>query len=564
MLQIFVKHNIRIRGASTPLKAAITKALTFDNPAYVKAKKQRRPTWGIQAKLELFVYDKGDIVTPRGFLKKLEDVLKNLGYDPSKVITSQISYGRDVSFGEWNEGFVLKKDQTPMVQALMQENGIGVAPAGSGKTVMGMRYIYEKGKAALWLTHTKDLMYQSAKRAKATMPGIGRIGFFGDGVHDWGDGKLIVATVQTLQRNPQIIDALNDFIGTVVVDEAHHFPAVQFIETAGKLTAENMIGLTATPSRKDGLEIYMYNGVGPKVYEISRDGMYEAGRLIKPNVKFVYTDFNYETASNRNEIGSVDAGGEDLDYTDLIRHLISDKKRSKLVAESIVEHYPLGPAIVITESVRYCFVLQQLVQKLLKERYGDTYYGKPINTAVVHGGISRYTWRKAKNEKHAQQLIDNGHAVDKKQGKYGWQVKVAQYTEKEIREWQVTKQQRKAVLEACDRKEVNILFATQLAREGLDMQHLAVGHMVMPKRGDSRESNSGSSVEQEIGRIMRPDRNNPDKEAYWFDYVDYNVGVFKDQYHSRRKVYSRIGLTVPRKPKTERDTVANFLNDMPW
>ena len=239
-------------------------------------------------------------------------------------------------------------------------------------------------------------MYQSAKRAKATMPDIGRIGFFGDGVHDWGDGKLIVATVQTLQRNPHLIDALNDFIGTVVVDEAHHFPAVQFIETAGKLTAENMIGLTATPSRKDGLEIYMYNGVGPKVYEISRDGMYEAGRLIKPNVKFVYTEFNYETASNRNEIDSVDAGGEDLDYTDLIRHLISDKKRAKLVAESIVEHYPLGPAIVITESVRYCFVLQQLVQKLLKERYGDTYYGKPIHTAVVHGGISRYTWRKAK------------------------------------------------------------------------------------------------------------------------------------------------------------------------
>ena len=89
------------------------------------------------------------------------------------------------------------------------------------------------------------------------------------------------------------------------------------------------------------------------------------------------------------------------------------------------------------------------------------------------------------------------------------------------------KAQRKDILEACDRKEVDILFATQLAREGLDMQHLAVGHMVMPKRGDSRESSSGSSVEQEIGRIMRPDRNNPDKEAYWFDYVDYNVGYLR-------------------------------------
>lgn len=80
-------------------------------------------------------------------MSKLEEVLKNLGYDPSKVITSQISYGRDVSFGEWDDGFVLKEDQTPMVEALMRENGIGVAPAGSGKTVMGMRYIYEKGKA---------------------------------------------------------------------------------------------------------------------------------------------------------------------------------------------------------------------------------------------------------------------------------------------------------------------------------------------------------------------------------------------------------------------------------
>ncbi|MGS0530648.1 DEAD/DEAH box helicase [Bacillus mycoides] len=525
----------------------------------MKAKKQRRQTWGIPAKLELFVYDRGDIVTPRGFHSQLESVLENLGYDPDKVVTSQISYGRDASFGKWNADFVLKEDQSPMVQALMKENGIGVAPAGSGKTVMGMRYIYEKGKAALWLTHTKDLMYQSAKRAKATMPGIGRIGFFGDGVHDWGDGKLIVATVQTLQRNPQLIDALNDFIGTVVVDEAHHFPAVQFIETAGKLTAQNMIGLTATPSRKDGLEIYMYNGVGPKVYEISRDGMYEAGRLIKPTLKFVYTEFNYETASNRNEIDSVDAGGEDLDYTDLIRHLISDKKRAKLVAENIVESASLGPAIVITESVRYCFVLEELVKRMAKTKFGID-----VRTSVVHGGISRYTWRKAKNEKHAQQLIDSGHAVDKKQGKYGWQVKVAQYSEKEFCEWQVTKQQRKDILEACDRKEVDILFATQLAREGLDMQHLAVGHMVMPKRGDSRESNSGSSVEQEIGRIMRPDRNNPDKEAHWFDYVDYNIGVFKDQYHSRRKVYSRIGLTVPRKPKTERDTVASFLNDMPW
>ena len=38
------------------------------------------------------------------------------------------------------------------------------------------------------------------------------------------------------------------------------------------------------------------------------------GRLIKPAVKFIYTEFNYETASNRNEIDSVDAGGRSRLY----------------------------------------------------------------------------------------------------------------------------------------------------------------------------------------------------------------------------------------------------------
>ena len=38
------------------------------------------------------------------------------------------------------------------------------------------------------------------------------------------------------------------------------------------------------------------------------------------------------------------------------------------------------------------------------------------------------------------------------------------------------KAERKDILEACDRKEVDILFATQLAREGLDMRFSSWSH----------------------------------------------------------------------------------------
>lgn len=92
-----------------------------------------------------------------------------------------------------------------------------------------------------------------------------------------GDGKLIVATVQTLQRNHELIEKMNEFVGTVVIDEAHHFPSTQFIDTAGLFKAKNIIGLTATPSRKDGLDMYMHRGIGPQVHVVSRDNLYTEG-----------------------------------------------------------------------------------------------------------------------------------------------------------------------------------------------------------------------------------------------------------------------------------------------
>lgn len=555
MLQIFITNNIRIRGASTPLRAAVTKALTIENPAYKKAKRIGKRAWGIDPRLELFVYDQGDIIAPRGFQEELEGILKTLGYDPKKVFNIKQQPGLVYNFG-WNSDWKLRSYQQPFVDAVKAKNGVGIAPAGSGKTIMGLRYVSEKSVSAVWLTHTTDLMYQTAAKAEKLLPNVGKIGFFGDGKHDWGDGKLIIATVQTLQQNTHLIDAMNDFVGTVVIDEAHHFPAVQFVETAGRFKAANMLGVTATPDRKDGLESYMYRGIGPQLHRVQRDDLYDSGELIKPEVHFVYTDFNYETASDRNEINSVEAGGEDMDYNDVINKLIYDEKRAKQVAENIIENASKGHAIVITESVRYCFILEEIVKRMFAARYP----GATLRTAVVHGGISRYKW----------QYTPNGEVIEVKNDKNGRKkYKVENYTVDEFEAWQVSALKRKEIMAACDRKEIDILFATQLAREGLDMPHLTVGHMVMPKRGDDGGKSNGGSVEQEIGRIQRKDPNNPDKKAYWYDYVDYNVGVFKQQYQSRRSVYKRLGISLPKKPRTANDEIEDFLNsgmyfDLPY
>lgn len=560
MLQIFITNNIRIRGASVPLRSAVTAALTMENPAYVARKKRRKPTYGIEQRLQLYFYDRGDIIAPRGFEQKLHGILKTLGLNPDKVITRQQTKGQPVDFGPWNPNYELKPDQAPAVDAIVAENnGVLVAPAGSGKTLMGMRYILEKGVPAIWLTHTTDLLYQSKANAEKYLQGVGRVGVIGDGKKDYGDGKLIVATLQTLERNPQIVEGLKDIIGTVVVDEAHHFPAPAFIDVAGQFPAVNMLGVTATPDRKDNLEVYLYEGIGPILHEITRDGLYDSGRLIKPEVRFIYTSFNQDTASALDgDLQNVDAGGEDLDYTALLQDLLQDKERARLVATSILDNAAKNYSIVLAESVRYCFVLRDLVAEIAQERG----YAAP-RMAVVHGGIQRYTWHAGNNEATSRQLVAEGLANDCRFNARlnRWEVQVAQYTDQELEDWQVTPTKRKAIMAAATEKKIDILFATQLAREGLDLPHLNIGHMATPKRGDAAGSRNGAAVEQEIGRIMRPDPSNPDKRAVWFDYVDYEVGVFKDQYQSRRSVYNRLGLSLPRKMRTKAvSEVEDFLS----
>jgi hypothetical protein len=61
---------------------------------------------------------------------------------------------------------------------------------------------------------------------------------------------------------------------------------------------------------------------------------------------------------------------------------------------------------------------------------------------------------------------------------------------------------------------------------------------------------------------MRPDKLNPNKVATWYDYVDYNVGVFQSQYYSRRKVYERLGIKLPKKPRTKVDELDAFLGGL--
>ncbi|MEN6350736.1 MAG: DEAD/DEAH box helicase family protein [Syntrophomonas sp.] len=105
----------------------------------------------------------------------------------------------------------------------------------------------------------------------------------------------------------------------------------------------------------------------------------------------------------------------------------------------------------------------------------------------------------------------------------------------EILTGQLPKKKREGIMEQARAREVDILLATNLAREGLDLPHLDRLFMVTPKRAPG-------ATEQELGRIKRPCECKQDATVY--DFWDINNPIFKAQFWKRRAVYEKLGIKV--------------------
>jgi superfamily II DNA or RNA helicase len=103
----------------------------------------------------------------------------------------------------------------------------------------------------------------------------------------------------------------------------------------------------------------------------------------------------------------------------------------------------------------------------------------------------------------------------------------------EILTGSVKKKERKEIMERAKNKEIDILLATQLAREGLDIPHLNRLFLTFPKK-------SAASVQQEVGRIMRPSEGKVDAVVY--DFLDRKNGILFNQFRQRKAVYQSLGM----------------------
>jgi superfamily II DNA or RNA helicase len=76
------------------------------------------------------------------------------------------------------------------------------------------------------------------------------------------NGQLDVAMIQSLVRKECVHDVVATY-GQIIVDECHHVPAISFERVLSEAKARFVVGLTASPQRRDGHQAITEMQIGP-------------------------------------------------------------------------------------------------------------------------------------------------------------------------------------------------------------------------------------------------------------------------------------------------------------
>lgn len=272
---------------------------------------------------------------PRGFLPALSQGLENnIHIIDERKIVNPTPYIIKSSIK-------LRKYQEPAVQAILKnKEGILVAPPGAGKTIMVLEAIRISNQRALIIVDKKNIAMQWAERCK-TFLGID-VGFVGG---DFGLGQsqspIVIAMQQTLALG--MIDVFEKAFGFVCLDECHHVSAETYTRVFESFPALYRIGISATPTRDDGLDKISRLVIGPIIYTI------EEADQIKPNIVRKATNFNHPFWSTHSvnqhqtcDVPNCKKNGRRHshrnNYMQVVKNLSEDYDRNYLIASQVVKN----------------------------------------------------------------------------------------------------------------------------------------------------------------------------------------------------------------------------------
>jgi superfamily II DNA or RNA helicase len=216
----------------------------------------------------------------------------------------------------------------------------------------------------LILAHRQHLLDQWRERLAAFLDLSPKaIGQFGGGRHRV-TGVVDIALLQSLSRRGEVNDLVANY-GQIIVDECHHVPAFNFERVLAEARARFVVGLTATPVRKDGHDPIITFQCGPIRSRV--DAKEQAAA--RP--------FDHEVIVRTTEFRLAEDSATELRIQDVYSQLVADETRTRRIVDDVLTAIAEGRSpIVLTERTEHL------------ERMSELLTGQVAHLVVLRGGLT--------------------------------------------------------------------------------------------------------------------------------------------------------------------------------
>ena len=357
-LTVTLSNLIYFEKAQLPQSLAnrLIRLAAFQNPEFYRAQAMRMSVWDKPRVIGSAENYPQHIALPRGCLDAVQELLTDNGIRSELRDERFAGTSLDVTFAG-----TLRADQQSAVAAMLGDDaGVLCAPTAFGKTVVAAAMIARRGVNTLVLVHRTELLKQWQERLQAFLgAGKGTIGTIGGGKAK-ATGKIDIAVMQSLSRQGEVNPLVENY-GHVIVDECHHIGAVSFDAILKRTKAKHVLGLTATPFRRDGQQPIIFMQCGPIRHTATKPASAPHDLEVMPFSLNARIDL------------PTDAGIQDV-----FRHLANDQARTTAISGEIEHAFSQGrKVLVLTERTDHLDAISAALDKKIPPLF------------VLHGRMSR-------------------------------------------------------------------------------------------------------------------------------------------------------------------------------